>query len=136
MTQIIRQNALGSDNRASVWAVRYTMKTIFTSVFILFSCSINVNAMENKKHIVAMMNFVAPINEDESSFEAAILVCECTLAKAKNTWTDSEYSLFTEELINIKSPFLQKSKELNNSLKRLIPYIEECEEKFDTRVEF
>ena len=113
------------------------MKTILTLfVIVLFNSFMSVNAMENKEHIAAMMSFVAPMNEDQSSFEAAILVCECTLTKAKDAWPDSEYLLFTKELVKIKSPFSQKSEELTNSLKRLIPYIEECEEKFDTRVEF
>jgi hypothetical protein len=111
----------------------------------------NANASEDEKLVEVMLFVVASTNEDLSTYEAAISVCKCALTKAKSSWTDTEFKEFSYQLLahademqkavagsttltNISLP--SRSKNLDANLKKLAPYIIECEEKFDTRVEF
>ena len=101
----------------------------------------NTNAKDNQNLVEAMLFIVAPMDEDPSSFKDVISVCECALEKAQDSWSESEYVVFSELLIanankGIGALFTERNSELNTALKKMIPYIEECEEKYDTRVEF
>jgi len=111
-----------------------------------------MSAQAREEELVGAMLFVvAPVNDDPEGYEAAISVCSCAIEMAQKVWDSVSFANFTDELVSyakvveltvssqnslMASGALKKSESLIKSLERLAPYILECENKYDTRVEF
>lgn len=130
---------------------RTVVKKIIVLLAFLGCCSMNVDADGNEDLVMAMLYIVSPSDEDPSSIQAATSVCECVLNQAKSFWSESEFDVFSKEVIAYSlavdsaladpadfglGALPQRSESLNQRLKKLLPYISDCEQKFDTEVEF
>ena len=131
--------------------VQSAVKRILVLLAFWGCCSMNVGAGENEDLVMAMLYIVSPSDEDPSSVQAAISVCECVLNQAESFWSESEFDVFSKEVIAYSlavdsaladpadfglGALPQRSESLNQRLKKLLPYISDCEQKFDTEVEF